>query len=84
MWLKFRDWSHPPPPRLFPPNTPITSVKYPGEARVRAGACMYKVSDRQIKNITANLGTRYEGKIFGDSNIIHSDCTVLNYVPGLL
>ena len=59
--------SPPPPPRVFPPNMPITSVKYPGEARVRAGACTCKVPDRQIKNITANLGTRCEGKIVGDT-----------------
>ena len=52
---------------VFPPKMPITSVKYPGEARVRAGACMYKVPDRQIKHITTNLGTRYEGKIVGYS-----------------
>ncbi len=53
--------------RVFPPKMPITPVKYPGEARVRAGAFMYKVSDRQTKNTTANLGALYEGMIVGDS-----------------
>jgi hypothetical protein len=30
---------------VFPPKMPITSMKYPGEARVCAGACMYKVPE---------------------------------------
>ena len=30
---------------VFPPKMPITPVKYPGEARVCAGACMYKVPE---------------------------------------
>ncbi len=36
-----------------PAKMPITSVKYPGEARVCAGACMYKVPE--------DTPGRYEG-----------------------
>ena len=37
------------------------------EVEAQAHVATLGLKDRQIKNITANLGTRYEGKIVGDS-----------------